>query len=134
MKENIAHLKQEMVDAKTRQSEAASDIKTIEKDMKEFSNNKDNKLAELQTSLDTLKKGLSKHSVAVKTSHKEVQNARLESDQAASDLSAAEEQLAEADSTLKAQKDEVEDIQREQAKFQVCEVLGRAFATMLTIP
>ena len=74
----------------------AKDIKRIEKDMSEFDNNKDSKLAELQTSLEGLKKNLNKNTISVKTMQKELQASRLESEQAGSDLSAAEEQLAEA--------------------------------------
>ena len=94
MKANIGQLKNDIADAKTRQTEASKDIKRIEKDMSEFSDNKDSKLAELQASVDALKKSLSKNSNAVKTSQKELQSSRLESEQVGSDLSAAEEQSA----------------------------------------
>lgn len=120
MRSNIEQLKEEIANAKTRHSEASKDIKIIEKDMKEFDNNKDSKLAELQSSLDSLKKGLSKNSISVKTLQKELQTSRLDSEQAASDLVAAEEQLAEADVTLKGQVEEVEALKQEQARIKVC--------------
>lgn len=120
MRSNIEQLKEEIANAKTRHSEASKDIKRIEKDMKEFDNNKDSKLAELQSSLDSLKTGLSKNSISVKTLQKELQASRLDSEQAASDLVAAEEQLAEADVTLKGQVEEVEALKQEQARIQVC--------------
>ncbi|KAF7508804.1 hypothetical protein GJ744_008681 [Endocarpon pusillum] len=116
MKANIIQLKQAMVDAKSRQTEAVKDAKRIEKDMSEFSNNRDSKLKELEKTLDALKKGLSKNSIAVKTLQKELQNARVESEQAVSDLTAAEEQLAEAEATTKSQKEEVDSLMQEQAK------------------
>lgn len=119
MKANIEQLKNDIADAKTRQSEASKDIKRIEKDMSEFSDNKDSKLAELQTSVDALKKSLSKNSNAVKTSQKELQSSRLESEQVGSDLSAAEEQSAESENTLKAQMEEIESMKREQARIKV---------------
>jgi structural maintenance of chromosome 2 len=119
MKENIEQLKKDIADAKGRHAEAQKEIKRIEKDMKEFDNNKDDKLAELQTSLDGLKKGLTKNSVAVKTLQKELQASRLESEQAGSDLSAAEEQLAEADATMEAQVEEMESLKKEQARTKV---------------
>lgn len=50
MRANIVQLKKNITDAKGRQEEANKDIKTIEKDMKDFDKNKDNKLAELQVS------------------------------------------------------------------------------------
>lgn len=120
MRGNIEQLKKDIADAKTRHSEATKDIKRIEKDMSEFSDNKDSKLAELQTSVDSLKKGFSKSSIAAKTLQKELQNSRLESEQVGSDLSAAEEQTAEVENTLKAQTEEVESMKREQARIKVC--------------
>lgn len=48
MKANIQQLKQDIVDAKTRQDQARADVKRIENDMNEFKNNKGGKLAELQ--------------------------------------------------------------------------------------
>lgn len=119
MKANIETLKKEISDAKARQAEATKDIKRIEKDINEFNNNKDSKLAELQTSLDSLKKSLGKNSASVKTLQKELQASRLDSEQVGSDLSAAEEQLAEADATLKAQMEEAESLKREQARIKV---------------
>ena len=119
MKANIEQLKNDIAEAKTRQAEASKDIKRIEKDMSEFSDNKDSKLAELQTSVDALKKSLSKNSNAVKTSQKELQSSRLESEQVGSDLSAAEEQSAESENTLKAQMEEIESMKREQARIKV---------------
>lgn len=119
MKANIEQLKKDIADAKTRHSEATKDIKRIEKDMNDFSNNKDSKLAELQSSLDTLKKSQSKNSTAVKTLQKELQAARLESEQSGGDLAAAQEQLVEVESTLKAQADEIEALQKDQAQVKV---------------
>ena len=119
MNSSIEQLKKEMANAKMRQAEASKDVKRIEKDMNDFNNNKDNKLAELQSSLDSLKKGLNKNSAAVKTLQKELQNARLDSEQAASDFAAAEEQLAEIDAAIKAQQEELEALQREQVQVKV---------------
>ena len=121
MKANIEQLRKDISDAKTRQSEASKDIKRIEKDMSEFNDNKDSKLAELQSSLDSLKKALVKNSNSVKTLQKELQNSRLELEQVGGDLSAAEEQSAEADSTLKAQMEEIQSLKREQARIKVRE-------------
>lgn len=124
MKANIEQLKKDIADAKARQTEASKDIKRIEKDMNEFSNNKDSKLAELQTSLEALKKSLSKNSASVKELQKELQTSRLDSEQVGSDLSAAEEQLAESDNTLKAQVEEIGTLKREQARLKVTEALS----------
>ena len=119
MKASIQQLKQDIADAKARQTEASKDIKRIEKDMKDFDNNKDNKLAELQSALNTLKKSQIKNSICVKNLQKELQSSRLEAEQAGADLSAAQEQLAEVDSTLKAQEAEVEGLQKQQIQAKV---------------
>lgn len=125
MRANIEQLKTEISAAKSRQAEASRDIKQIEKDMSEFTDNKDSKLAELQASLDKLKKSLTKNSTSVKELQKELQTSRLDSEQAGSDLSAAEEQLEEAENTLKAQAEEIESQKREQTRLKV-----RSFATL----
>jgi structural maintenance of chromosome 2 len=125
MKANIEQLKTDITDAKARQSEASKDIKRIEKDMKEFDNNKDSKLAELQSSLDALKKSLAKNSNSVKNLHKELQASRLESEQVGSDLSAAEEQHAESENTLQAQVEEIESLKREQVRIKVRDSINR---------
>ncbi len=119
MKANIEQLKKDTIEAKSRQSEASKDIKRIEKDMKDFDSNKDNKLAELQSTLNALKKAQIKNSVSVKTLQKELQSGRLEAEQAGADFGAAQEQLAEVHSTLKAQEDEVHDLRQEQAQVKV---------------
>ena len=119
MKANIEQLKQDIADAKARQTEASKDIKRIEKDMKDFDNNKDSKLAELQSVLNGLKKSQIKNSIFVKNLQKELQSSRLEAEQAGADLSAAQEQLAEVDSTLKAQEADIEGLREQQTQAKV---------------
>lgn len=67
MKQSILQLKEDVKSAKARQDEANKDVKRIERDMSEFNNNKDSKLAELQSSLEKLKKALTKNSAAIKS-------------------------------------------------------------------
>jgi structural maintenance of chromosome 2 len=119
MKASITQLKNDIVDAKTRHAEATKDIKRIEKDIKDFSSNKDSKLAELESSLEALKKSQAKNSVAVKTLQKELQEARLESEQSGGDLAAAQEQMAEVESSLKAQEEEINALVKEQGAIKV---------------
>ena len=119
MKHNIVELKEAIQGAKSRQIEASKDVQRIERDMKEFSSNKDGKLVELQTSLETLKKSLGKSSASVKLMQKELQGARLESEQAGGDLAAGQEQLVEVDLTLKTQQEEIEGLMQEQARAKV---------------
>lgn len=120
MRANIAQLKQNMANAKARQEEASKEVKRIERDMSEFSNNKDSKLAELQASLDKLKKALSKNSAAIKPLQQEMREAMLESEQCGSDLAAAQEQLQDADTTLTAQQEEIDALIAEQTRAKVC--------------
>lgn len=119
MKENIKQLKENIATSKLRQIEAVKDIKRIEKDMSEFSNNKDSKLAELQASIAALSKMQGKSSKAVKVIRDQLQDARLESEQSIADLGAAQDQLAEVEQTLKAHDDEVRVLQKEQAQIKV---------------
>ncbi|MCJ1478210.1 Structural maintenance of chromosomes protein 2 [Lambiella insularis] len=118
MKVNVDHLKKAIADARVRQTEAAKDTKRIEKDMNDFTNNKDSKLAELQSSLDALKKGQNKSAIAVKTLQRELQEARLESEQSEVDLRAAQEQTNEVETTLRTQEEELQALQTEQAKIK----------------
>ncbi|KAJ6155916.1 hypothetical protein N7497_004801 [Penicillium chrysogenum] len=126
MKSNIEQLKNDIADAKSRQAEASKDIKRIEKDMSEFSDNKDSKLEELQTTLDKLKKSYAKNSSSVKELQKELQTSRLDSEQVGSDLSAAEEQLVESENTLSAQVQEIESQKREQARLKDAHDIAQA--------
>ncbi|KAK1782530.1 hypothetical protein QBC45DRAFT_429935 [Copromyces sp. CBS 386.78] len=110
MKETIVQLKQSIVEAKQRQAEATAEAKRIEKDMKDFDNNKDAKLVELQASVDKLRAFLDKMSVTNKALQKELQEAQLDSEQVAADLAAAREQVQDIDVALKAQQEEIDDI------------------------
>jgi len=118
MRRQIIELKEVLNTAKAAQAVAEKDVKRIEKDMADFSNNKDGKLQELETSLSRLKKTLTETSASVKTLQKELQDARLESEQATLDISGAEEQLGEIDSNIQAANAELESSQQEQAEVQ----------------
>ncbi|KAK4691310.1 structural maintenance of chromosome 2, partial [Lecanoromycetidae sp. Uapishka_2] len=126
MKLSMEQLKKDVTEAKARQAEASKDIKRIEKDMKDFDSNKDSKLAELQTSLDKLRKAQIKNSVSVKSTQKELQSSRLEAEQAGADLGAAQEMLAEVDSTLKAQELEIKKLQTEQSQAKDAQDIAQA--------
>jgi structural maintenance of chromosome 2 len=120
MKANIAQLKLDLAEAKKRQDEANKDIKRIEKDMKDFDSNKDAKLVELQNSLNALGKALEKNGASVKGMQKELQGARLDSEQVGGDLATAQEQLQEVEHTLKAQEEELANLLAEQNQVKVC--------------
>lgn len=116
MKSTIIELKESISEAKKRQAEASADVKRIEKDMKDFDNNKDAKLVELQKTLDKLRAALTKNSAAVKAIQKELQGAQLDSEQAGGDLSAAREQLEEVETNIKAQQQDIEDLLKQQTQ------------------
>jgi structural maintenance of chromosome 2 len=118
MKTEVEELKESIIGAKKRQTEANADVKKIEKDMKDFDNNKDGKLIELQKSLDQLRSTLAKSSANVKTLQKELQTAQLDQEQAGVELSAAREQLQEIDVAIKAQKQDIENLVKQQAELQ----------------
>ena len=119
MKQSIAQLKEDIKAAKSRQDEASKDVKRIERDMSEFNNNKDSKLAELQSSLEKLKKALSKNNASIKPLQSEMREAMVESEQCGSDLAAAQEQLEEVQVTLTSQQEEVDALLAEQARVKV---------------
>ncbi|KAK7431474.1 Structural maintenance of chromosomes protein 2 [Neonectria magnoliae] len=116
MKSTIIELKESISEAKVRQTKASADIKSIEKDMNDFDNNKDAKLVELQKSLDKLRASLGKNAAAVKTIQKELQGAQLDAEQAGVDLSTAREQLQEVEVGIKGQQQDIEDLVKQQAK------------------
>ncbi|KAL2169269.1 hypothetical protein VTG60DRAFT_6272 [Thermothelomyces hinnuleus] len=118
MKETVAQLKESVVEAKKRQAEASADVKRIEKDMKDFDNNKDAKLVELQASVDKLRAAVEKTNTSNKALQKELQTAQLDSEQVAGDLAAAREQLQEIDLALKAQQGEVEELVKQQRQVK----------------
>jgi len=119
MKQTIAQLKEDVKAAKIRQDEANKDAKRIERDMSEFSNNKDSKLAELQSSLEKLKKALMKNNASIKPLQSEMREAMVESEQCGSDLAAAQEQLEEVQTTLKSQQEEIDELLAEQTRVKV---------------
>ncbi|KAI9171166.1 nuclear condensin complex subunit Smc2 [Paramyrothecium foliicola] len=117
MKSTIEELQESIADAKKRQTEAASDVKRIEKDMKDFDNNKDAKLIELQKSVDKLRGSLEKDSVSVKGLQKELQGVQLDLEQVGGDLSAAREQLQEVEIGIKAQQQDIGNIVQQRSEL-----------------
>lgn len=118
MRETITQLKNDSQEAKKRHAEATTDAKRIEKDIKDFDNNKDGKLVELQAALDKLRSSLEKHRASVKTLQKELQNAQLDSEQVSGDLAAAREQLQEIDQAIKAQQDEIAETSKQRDELK----------------
>jgi structural maintenance of chromosome 2 len=126
MKATILQLKEDIVSAKARHDEAKKEAKRIEKDIKDFSNNKDSKLAELQSSVDKLKKTLAKNNAAIKPIQQEMRDAMLEAEQCGSDLTAAQEQLHDTEVTLSTQQDEINALLAEQARVKDAHEIAQA--------
>ncbi|KAF2877663.1 RecF/RecN/SMC N terminal domain-containing protein [Massariosphaeria phaeospora] len=126
MKQSVTQLKEDVMTAKIRQDEAQKDIKHIERDMNEFNDNKDSKLAELQSSLEKLKKTLSKTSASLKPLQAELREAMVESQQCSGDLTAANEQLEDIRTTLKAQQEEIDALTAKQAGAKDAHDLAQA--------
>ena len=118
MKETIAQLQGSITEAKQRQAEAAADVKRIEKDMKDFDNNKDAKLDELQASVTKLRASVAKMQSSNKALQKELQGAQLDSEQVSADLAAAREQLQEIDLAIKAHQEELQSLAQQQQTAQ----------------
>jgi structural maintenance of chromosome 2 len=116
MKATITQLKEDISAAKVRHAEATKEAKRIEKDMNEFSKNKDGKLAELQSSLDKLRKALQKNQTSLKPLQAEMREAKVDAEQCGADLTAAQEQLQDNEMTLKAQQEEIESIVGDQKR------------------
>jgi structural maintenance of chromosome 2 len=119
MRSNIKQLKEDIANAKVRHDEATKDVKRIERDMVEFNNNKDSKLAELQRSLEKLKKVLTKSNESIKPLQQEMRDAMLDSEQCGSELAAAQEQLHDIQVTISAQKEELDGLVEEQRNVKV---------------
>ncbi|KAF2850438.1 hypothetical protein T440DRAFT_87862 [Plenodomus tracheiphilus IPT5] len=119
MKNRVALLKENVKTVKARQDEASKDVKRIERDMSDFDNNKDSKIAELQTSLDKLKMAWSKNGATIKPLQSKMLEAMVESEQCSSDLAAAQEQLEEVQTTLNTQQEELDKLLAEQARVKV---------------
>ncbi|KAB8349829.1 hypothetical protein FH972_023842 [Carpinus fangiana] len=114
MKVAIAQAKEDIKAAKARHDEAAKDVKRIEKDMNEFSKNKDGKLTELQATLEKLKKAVAKTSTSVKPLQQEMRNAKVDMEQCSGDLVSAQETLEDAVMSLRSQREEVQQLTQEQ--------------------
>jgi structural maintenance of chromosome 2 len=126
MKATIVQLKQDVISAKARVEEATKEAKQIERDMSEFSNNKDSKLAQIQTSLDKLKKALTKATASIKPIQQEMRDAMLEAEQCGSDLTSAQEQQHDAEVTLAAQQEEIGSLVAEQSRIKDAHDLAQA--------
>jgi structural maintenance of chromosome 2 len=126
MKLTISEQKVAIANAKSRQDEATKDIKRIERDMKEFNSNKDSKLAELQSSLDKLKKALTKSKASIKPLQQEMRDAMVEAEQCGGDLTTTQEQLQDVKVTISSQHDEIKNLISERDRVKDAHDIAQA--------
>ncbi|OCH89946.1 condensin complex subunit SMC2 [Obba rivulosa] len=110
-KDTIARLGKAIQAAKQKQQDARDECKKLENDMEEFKNNKEGKTEELKADIAKQKATLQKHNVKVKSKQKELQTATLEQEQ-------LEEEIAKADSNVKAANKGIDKLRDELAKLQ----------------
>lgn len=118
MKESIKQHKQTILDAKARQTAAEKEVKTIERDINDFKNNKGDKLAELQKTVDAMKKTLAKQATAMKATQKDFQTAQLDAEQADTDLASAKEELADIATSLTTASEEITSLTTQQFEIK----------------
>ncbi|KAF2718653.1 structural maintenance of chromosome protein 2 [Polychaeton citri CBS 116435] len=113
-KKTISALKERIEVARSKQKEAEVEAQKIEKDMKDFANNKGAKLQQLQKEVETLKKSLANSQSNIKPVQQGMREASIDVEQTGADLSAAEEELVDARNTVEGQKGELNQIEAEQ--------------------
>ncbi|PNS18708.1 hypothetical protein CAC42_5247 [Sphaceloma murrayae] len=113
MKEAVEKLKEIIAETKSKHDVATKEAKRIEKDMADFSKNKDSKLIELQKEVDKLKKSLLKETASIKPLQQEVRDAMLDAEQCGAELAAAQESLQDVSTTLAAQAEELQSMTSE---------------------
>ncbi|CCG83489.1 Putative uncharacterized protein [Taphrina deformans PYCC 5710] len=114
MRSEILALKEAAKVAKLEQEKAKCDVKTIEKDIKEFKSNKDGKLATLQKDVDKLRNVVADQVKTVKAAHKDLQLLGLELEQLITEVTTSEEQLKELIETSEAQALEISGLAKDQ--------------------
>lgn len=125
-KAKILSLQEEIKAARKAEAEAKKDIARIERDMDEFKNNKGGKLAELQASLEKLKKASAKYNTSTKALQSKKSEAMVESENCAAELATAKEQLEDSLNTLRTLQDEIDKIMAEHAKAKDAHDLAKA--------
>jgi len=125
MSADILRLKQEIEDAKCKHEEASKDVKRIEKEMADFGKNKGGKLAELEAALEKSKAALRKSLEAIKPLQQEKRETEIDLEQCGSDLTSAQEVLAETELSLETLQEEIESTRAERTAIQVCDSVLR---------
>ncbi|KAG0191422.1 Structural maintenance of chromosomes protein 2 [Apophysomyces sp. BC1034] len=93
IKQQIVHHEETIVEAQKSRQKAILDCKRLEKEMQEFSNNKDSKLDEMTKHVDLLKTQLQRSVQRVQDMERAVQTLELEIEQLESDITKCEEDM-----------------------------------------
>jgi len=111
MKENIQQAEKDIVEAGNRQQEAAKEVKRIEKDMNELKDNKGNKLAQIQKSMEITKGEVAEQSQVLKAVRESFHDAQ-------SDMESAESELATERTALDNAERSISVVEAEMAKLR----------------
>ncbi|KIY44458.1 condensin complex subunit SMC2 [Fistulina hepatica ATCC 64428] len=98
--QEVASITKAIVAAQTQQKEAQTECQRLEKDMKEFKNNKDGKIEELKASIKTQTAALQKHDVILKTRNRDMKTSTLEREQIEEDITKQEGAIEEERSNI----------------------------------
>ncbi|KAI9833550.1 MAG: Structural maintenance of chromosomes protein 2 [Phylliscum demangeonii] len=118
MKTTIVQLTADIDTAQARHAAASQDVARVERDMRDFDQNKDHKLAELQATVAAANASLSQQAASVATLQKDAQAVLLDAEQCGADLAAAQEQLHDSEVTRTAQQAEMDGLRQEQARVK----------------
>ncbi|CED83396.1 nuclear condensin complex protein [Phaffia rhodozyma] len=116
--EHIIQLKEGIIASKDKEKQAKADIKRLEKEMNDFKNNKDSKLAELRTSIVNQKKAITKSSASIKLAQKKMQTAQLELEQVDQDIESAESEVEEVKANLEESRKQLAKLKKDLGKLE----------------
>lgn len=118
LKRSVMQLEATIAGAKERKKEAEAEATKLEKDMKEFGQNKESKLKELKADIVKKRSDLAKKSGKFKELQKEHQVAQLELEQMEVDIQKATEEVEAAKTAVAESQEQIKDLKVKQAKVE----------------
>ncbi|QRV81363.1 structural maintenance of chromosomes protein [Ceratobasidium sp. AG-Ba] len=119
LKRNITQLEATIANAKERKKEAEAEATKLEKDMKEFGQNKDSKLKELKADIVKKRADVAKKAGKFKELQKEHQVAQMELEQMETDIVKAEEETKAAGSAIVDSERQTKELEAKLEKIEV---------------